>query len=89
MSLVRSWPVARAAVLSGVGRAHQGRGDRAPSTGGHVDVAPTLLALEGLHSRAADGRVLSEAFNGGPTERRMDVRTRTYTTQVGGFSAAA
>jgi predicted AlkP superfamily pyrophosphatase or phosphodiesterase len=55
---------------------------------GNVDIAPTLLALEGLDSRVPDGRVLGEAFNGGPSERRLDVRTRTFTTREDGYRAA-
>ncbi len=55
---------------------------------GNVDIAPTLLALEGLDPRVPDGRVLAEAFDGGPSERRMDVQTRTFTTRAGGYRAA-
>lgn len=33
---------------------------------GNVDVAPTLLALEGVFPRGMDGRVLSEGLYGGP-----------------------
>lgn len=42
---------------------------------GNVDVAPTLLALEGIGSRGTDGRVLSEALYGGPNPRRVTYRT--------------
>jgi predicted AlkP superfamily pyrophosphatase or phosphodiesterase len=52
----------------------------AKAPAGNVDISSTLLALEGLDSRTHDGRVLSEAFNEGPDERRLKVRTRTYTT---------
>jgi len=52
--------------------------NRAPS--GNVDLAPTLLALEGLDAETPDGRVLAEALNAGPTERQLKVRTRTFST---------
>jgi predicted AlkP superfamily pyrophosphatase or phosphodiesterase len=55
---------------------------------GNVDIAPTLLALEGLDSRSPDGRVLSEAFNRGPSEHRMDIKRRTFTTGENEFRAA-
>ena len=55
---------------------------------GNVDIAPTLLALEGLDPRSPDGRTLAEAFNRGPSEHRMDIRTRTFTTREGDYRAA-
>lgn len=41
-------------------------GVTSPVPAGNVDVAPTLLALEGVSSRGTDGRVLAEALNDGP-----------------------
>jgi predicted AlkP superfamily pyrophosphatase or phosphodiesterase len=51
---------------------------------GNVDIGPTLLALEGLRPDTPDGRVLTEAFTGGPDERRLKVRTRTFRTAADG-----
>jgi arylsulfatase A-like enzyme len=51
---------------------------------GSVDLAPTLLALEGLDAKTRDGRVLAEAFDGGPRPQELDARTRTLTTTARG-----
>lgn len=46
---------------------------------GNIDVAPTLLALEGLSTRGTEGRVLREALNGGPAPSSVRSETRSVT----------
>jgi predicted AlkP superfamily pyrophosphatase or phosphodiesterase len=57
---------------------------RAPA--GNVDVAPTILALTGVHDGLrSDGRVLREALEDG--RNHVPVRTRTFRTRAGNYRA--
>ena len=49
---------------------------------GNVDIAPTILALEGLDTTGVDGRVLREALAGGPDEEQVPVQTRLHVTEA-------
>jgi len=54
-----------------------------------VDVTPTILALLGIRETPLlDGRVLMEAFRGGPDEEQVAAETRTLTTETDGYKAA-
>ena len=56
---------------------------------GNVDVTPTILALLGITSEAGlDGRVLSEALEGGPDPEQLAVETRVQTVRAAGYRAA-
>jgi hypothetical protein len=64
---------------------------------GNVDVTPTVLALLGVGQAAGasgegavalDGRVLSEALEGGPDPERVTQETRVLTTEAGVYRAA-
>lgn len=56
---------------------------------GNVDIAPTILALTGVDDGlASDGRVLSEAMEGGIDQRDVPVRTRTFITRAGAYRAS-
>jgi len=64
---------------------------------GNVDVTPTVLALLGVDQAAGatgegvaglDGRVLAEAFEGGPDPECFVQETRVLTTEAGGYRAA-
>jgi arylsulfatase A-like enzyme len=64
---------------------------------GNVDVTPTVLALLGVDRAAGasgegavemDGRVLSEALEGGPDSERVTQETRVLTTAAGAYRAA-
>jgi arylsulfatase A-like enzyme len=64
---------------------------------GNVDVTPTVLALLGVDQAAGasgegavalDGRVLSEALEGGPDPERVTQETRVLTTEAGVYRAA-
>ena len=60
---------------------------RAPA--GNVDVTPTILALLGIADRdGLDGRVLTEAFAGGPDEEQLAVETRVHAVEAGAYRAA-
>jgi arylsulfatase A-like enzyme len=60
---------------------------RAPA--GNADVAPTILALLGItDADGLDGRVLAEAFEGGPDPEQVAVETRVHTAEAGGYRAA-
>ena len=60
---------------------------RAPA--GNVDVAPTVLALLGIDGEAGlDGRVVTEALEGGPDPEEVAVETRVYTASAGAYRAA-
>jgi arylsulfatase A-like enzyme len=59
------------------------RGVVARAPAGNVDVVPTILALHGIDGSGADGRVLREAFVGGPDEEQVVVETRAHTTEAG------
>ena len=49
----------------------------------NVDLVPTILALKGITAGAShDGRVLREAFIGGPDEEQISVDTRVLTTKT-------
>jgi len=54
-----------------------------------VDLAPTILALLGIADRdGLDGRVLSEALEGGPDPERVAVEARVHTVEAGPYRAA-
>ena len=56
---------------------------------GTVDVAPTVLALLGIDGEAGlDGRVVTEALEGGPDPERVAVETRIHTAAAGAYRAA-
>jgi predicted AlkP superfamily pyrophosphatase or phosphodiesterase len=60
---------------------------RAPA--GNVDVTPTVLALLGIDDEAGlDGRVLSEALEGGPDPEEVAAETRIHTVAAGAYRAA-
>jgi predicted AlkP superfamily pyrophosphatase or phosphodiesterase len=60
---------------------------RAPA--GNVDVTPTVLALLGIDDEAGlDGRVLSEALEGGPDPEEVAAETRLPTVAAGAYRAA-
>jgi arylsulfatase A-like enzyme len=65
------------------------KGITAPAPAGNADVAPTVLALLGQHGEAGlDGRVVSEALEGGPDPEEVAVETRVYTAVAGAYRAA-
>lgn len=51
-----------------------------PVPAANVDLLPTVLTLAGVAPPAADGRVLAEAFEGGPDAEKVPVDTRTFLT---------
>ena len=60
---------------------------------GNVDVTPTILALLGVDpepgaSTGLDGRVLAEAFEGGPDPETVVAETRVHTVESGAYRAA-
>jgi arylsulfatase A-like enzyme len=56
---------------------------------GNVDVTPTVLALLGVAGEdGLDGRVLTEALDGGPDPERIAVETRVHTVAAGAYRAA-
>ena len=56
---------------------------------GNVDVTPTVLALLGIDGAAGlDGRVVTEALEGGPDPERVAVETRIHTAAAGAYRAA-
>ncbi len=60
---------------------------RAPA--GNVDVTPTVLALLGIDGEPGlDGRVVTEALEGGPDPERVAVETRIHTAAAGAYRAA-
>lgn len=82
------WDVRNTFIASGL-NFKNGTTVRLPA--GNVDIAPTLLALEGIDDAPSlDGRVLYEALNGGPDEAQVPVQTRTITTEAsqGAYKAA-
>ncbi len=65
------------------------KGITAPAPAGNADVTPTVLALLGQHGEAGlDGRVVSEALEGGPDPEEVAVETRVYTAAAGAYRAA-
>jgi arylsulfatase A-like enzyme len=65
------------------------RGIRAPAPAGNADVTPTVLALLGLDGETGlDGRVVTEALDGGPDPERVAVETRIHTAAAGAYRAA-
>ncbi len=65
------------------------KGITAPAPAGNADVTPTVLALLGQHDEAGlDGRVVSEALEGGPDPEEVAVETRVYTAAAGAYRAA-
>jgi hypothetical protein len=60
---------------------------------GTADVTPTVLALLGLDpgpgsAGGLDGRVLSEALEGGPDPEQVIGETRVHTVEAGAYRAA-
>jgi predicted AlkP superfamily pyrophosphatase or phosphodiesterase len=56
---------------------------------GNVDVTPTVLALLGIDGETGlDGRVVTEALEGGPDPERVAVETRIHTAAAGAYRAA-
>ena len=56
---------------------------------GNVDVTPTVLALLGIDGEPGlDGRVVTEALEGGPDPERVAVETRIHTAAAGAYRAA-
>ncbi len=56
---------------------------------GNVDVTPTLLALLCIDGEPGlDGRVVTEALEGGPDPERVAVETRIHTAAAGAYRAA-
>jgi predicted AlkP superfamily pyrophosphatase or phosphodiesterase len=56
---------------------------------GNVDVTPTVLALLGIDGETGlDGRVVTEALEGGPDPERVAVETRIDTVAAGPYHAA-
>lgn len=61
-------------------------GERVTTPAGNVDIAPTILALSGVDDGLrSDGRVLSEALEGGVDGSDVPVRTRTFNTRAGDY----
>ncbi len=52
---------------------------------GNIDIASTLLALEGLPTLGTEGRVLREALNGGPTSVHSKSRSLTVSSRKDGY----
>jgi arylsulfatase A-like enzyme len=56
---------------------------------GNVDVTPTVVALLGIDGETGlDGRVVTEALEGGPDPERVAVETRIHTAATGAYRAA-
>ena len=56
---------------------------------GTADVTPTVLALLGVDGVAGlDGRVVSEALDGGPDPEQVAAETRIHTMAAGAYRAA-
>jgi predicted AlkP superfamily pyrophosphatase or phosphodiesterase len=56
---------------------------------GNVDVTPTVLALLGIDGETGmDGRVVTEALEGGADPERVAVETRIHTVAAGTYRAA-
>ena len=56
---------------------------------GNVDATPTVLALLGIDGEPGlDGRVVTEALEGGPDPERVAVETRIHTAAAGAYRAA-
>jgi arylsulfatase A-like enzyme len=56
---------------------------------GNVDVTPTVLSLLGIDGETGlDGRVVTEALEGGPDPERVAVETRIHTAAAGAYRAA-
>jgi predicted AlkP superfamily pyrophosphatase or phosphodiesterase len=65
------------------------RGIIAPAPAGNADVTPTVLALLGVEGEAGlDGRVVTEALEGGPDPEQVAVETRIHTAAAGAYRAA-
>jgi hypothetical protein len=65
------------------------RGVTASAPSGNVDVAPTVLALLGIEAGdGLEGRVLSEALEGGPDPEQVPVATRVDMARAGDYAAA-
>lgn len=56
---------------------------------GNADVTPTVLALLGIHGEdGLDGRVVTEALEGGPDPEQVAVQTRVHTAAAGAYRVA-
>jgi arylsulfatase A-like enzyme len=65
------------------------RGVTLGTPAGNVDVTPTILALLGLPGEPGlDGRVVTEALEGGPDPEQVAVETRVHTVAAGAYRAA-
>jgi arylsulfatase A-like enzyme len=65
------------------------RGAIVRTPAGNADVAPTILSLLGFEdAKALDGRVLTEALDGGPDQEQLAVETRVHTVESGAYRAA-
>lgn len=63
------------------------RGVTLASPAGNVDVTPTILQLLQLSTAGTDGRVLSEAFVGGPSVASLRARTDTIVARNGAYQS--
>lgn len=79
---ISSWEIANTLVLGGAG-VKAGLHHDVPA--GNIDLAPTLAELLGVGPLPeADGRVLSEALEGGPDPADVAVTRETLTSDLGG-----
>ena len=60
--------------------------NRAPAS--NVDIVPTILALRGMDTDELDGRVLTEALQGGPDYEKLPLETQTLITEHRDYAAA-
>jgi phosphonoacetate hydrolase len=78
---ISSWEINNTLVIGGAG-IKPGLSHQLPA--GNIDLAPTLAELLGVGPLAeADGRVLSEALEGGPHPREVKVTRETLSAQAG------
>ena len=78
---ISSWEINNTLVLSGAG-VKEGLSHQLPA--GNIDLAPTLAELLGVGPLPeADGRVLSEALEGGPHPREVKVSRETFYADLG------
>jgi phosphonoacetate hydrolase len=78
---ISSWEINNTLVISGAGL-KPGLSHQLPA--GNIDVAPTLAELLGVGPLPeADGRILSEALEGGPHPREVKVARESLSAQAG------
>jgi arylsulfatase A-like enzyme len=83
---ISSWEINNTFVLAGPG-VKEGLSHQLPA--GNIDLAPTLAELLGVGSLTeADGRVLSEALEGGPHPREVKVSREIVNAELGGRKMA-